>query len=82
VYTQVLKSARQPEPSPPSPLSRRRWGTESGHRLALTPLLPLWEKGLGDEGDLCVHGRTIGRELAEESWQRRAGRGELAEGDR
>lgn len=41
-------------PSPPSPLSQRR---ERGNRTEDTfpaPLLPTWEKGLGDEGKLGV----------------------------
>jgi hypothetical protein len=35
-------------PSPLAPLPKRERGT----RKFLTPLLPFWEKGLGDEGNL------------------------------
>ncbi|PZU99374.1 MAG: hypothetical protein DCE90_02355 [Pseudanabaena sp.] len=35
-------------PSPLAPLPKRERGT----RNLLTPLLPFWEKGVGDEGNL------------------------------
>jgi hypothetical protein len=38
-------------PSPPTPLPERERGARTP-KFALVPLLPLWEKGLGDEGDL------------------------------
>jgi NACHT domain len=38
-------------PSPPNPLSQK-WG--EGEPEAIAPLLPAWEKGLGDEGKRAV----------------------------
>ncbi len=37
-------------PSPPNPLSQK---SGEGEPEAIAPLLPAWEKGLGDEGELC-----------------------------
>ncbi|MGB3238112.1 MAG: CHAT domain-containing tetratricopeptide repeat protein, partial [Geitlerinemataceae cyanobacterium] len=49
----VRTSNRQHLPSPPNPLTQfwERGNPNSPNRL-LAPLLPAWEKGLGDEGDL------------------------------
>jgi hypothetical protein len=37
-------------PSPLAPLPKKERGTRKIQNFLLTPLLPLWEKGLGDEG--------------------------------
>jgi hypothetical protein len=42
----------------PKSLSQSGRGTLKGHILDLAPLLPFWEKGLGDEGD--SYKRSIG----------------------
>jgi hypothetical protein len=43
-------------PSPLAPLPKRERETREKLKTALAPLLPLWEKGLGDEGrfSICV----------------------------
>jgi hypothetical protein len=43
-------------PSPLAPLPKRERGTRKKLKMTLAPLLPLWEKGLGDEGtfSICV----------------------------
>jgi hypothetical protein len=46
-------------PSSPTPLPERERGARS-LKATLVPLLPLWEKGLGDEGDVfCQPTRDI-----------------------
>jgi len=43
-------------PSPLAPLPKRERRTRKKLKMFLVPLLPLWEKGLGDEGrsSICV----------------------------
>ncbi len=50
MYTQIIIELTQKflRPSPLAPLPF--WG--EGKKIDLTPLLPFWEKGLGDEGNL------------------------------
>ena len=45
-----LEDVMELRPSPLAPLPKRERGTRKKLKMTLALLLPLWEKGLGDEG--------------------------------